>query len=95
MEGGESRWTIACIDLQHHLENHGLFPKGAIKNFNGVHTVRGLQVCSNLTIRGIYTSSNIYEWASLPKEMAFKLGKGGKWEEHYDFKYLPADIDPA
>ena len=76
---GRNLWTIACIDIEHHLEHHGLFTKGAIKSYNGIHTLRGLQICSNLTLRGIYTSSNVYDWNSLPKEMAFKLGKGGRW----------------
>mgnify|MGYP000844666771 FL=1 len=62
-----SVWTIVCIDLEHHLESYGLFPKGAIKSFKGCHTVKGIQVCANLVLRGIYTSPNIYDWDSLPK----------------------------
>ena len=77
------------------MENYGLFSKGAIKNYSGIHTLRGMQVCSNLIVRGIYTSSNIYDWNSLPKEMAFKLIKGGRWEDHYNFIYYPSTIDPA
>jgi WD repeat-containing protein 90 len=72
-----------------------LFSKGAVKNYSGCHTLRGIQICSNLIIRGIYTSSNVYDWNSLPKELAFKIGKGGRWEDNYNFIYLPAVIDPA
>lgn len=64
---GRNLWTIACIDIQDHLENYGLFTKGAIKNYSNVHTLRGIQLCSNITVRGIYTSSNVYDWQSLPK----------------------------
>lgn len=27
--------------------------------------------------------------------MAFKLGKGGRWEDNYNFIYYPTAIDPA
>lgn len=27
--------------------------------------------------------------------MAFKIVKGGRWEDNYNFLYLPAAIDPA
>jgi hypothetical protein len=77
------------------LENYGLFSKGAIKNYSGCHTLRGIQICSNLITRGIYTSSNVYDWNSLPKEMAFKIVKGGRWEDNYSFIYLPNDINPV
>ena len=89
-----SVWTIICIDLEHHLENFGLFPKGAIKSFSGCHIIKGIQVCANLVIRGIYTSPNIYDWDSLPKEMSFKLVKGGRWSDQYNFIYLPASTSP-
>lgn len=61
------RWTIVCIDIQHHLEHYGLFTKNALKSYVGVHTIRGLQICSNQSVRGIYTSDNVYDWQSLPK----------------------------
>ena len=48
-----------------------------------------------MTVRGIYTSNNVYDWPSLPKEMAFKMVKGGRWEDQYQFNYLPKNIDPA
>jgi hypothetical protein len=57
--------------------------------------LKGIQICSNLIIRGIYTSSNVYDWNSLPKEMAFKIVKGGRWEDNYNFLYLPATINPG
>ena len=83
------RWTIVCIDIQHHLEHYGLFTKNALKSYVGVHTLRGVQLCSNISVRGIYTSDNVYEWSTLPKEMAFKLVKGGKYEDCYNFFYYP------
>jgi hypothetical protein len=92
---GRNLWTIACIDIEHHLENYGLFPKGAIRNYSGVHTLKSILICSNLSVRGIYTSSNVYDWQSLPKEMAFKMVKGGRWEDNYMFTYMPPSIDPA
>lgn len=76
---GRNLWTIVCIDIEYHLENFGLFSKGAIRNYAGTHILKGVQVCSNCSIRGMYTSCNIYDWESLPKEMSFKMVKGGKW----------------
>lgn len=64
---GRNLWNIVCIDIEHHLENFGLFSKGVIRNYEGIHVVRGIQICANMIIRGIYTSSNIYDWDSLPK----------------------------
>lgn len=37
----------------------------------------------------------MYDWGSLPKEMAFKVIKGGRWEDNYHFLYYPATIDPT
>lgn len=48
-----------------------------------------------MTVRGIYTSSNVYDWQSLPKEMAFKLVKGGRYEDNYQFVYYPGEINPV
>jgi hypothetical protein len=87
-------WTILCIDIEDQLENHGLFPKGTIKSFKNCYTIKGFQICANTTIRGIYTSPNIYDWDSLPKEMSFKLVKGGRWSDQYNFVYLPASTSP-
>lgn len=81
------------MDIEDHLQNYGLFPKGG-NSFSGAHLVKGVQICANLTIRGIYTSDNVYDWESLPKEMSFKMVKGGKWSDVYNFSYLPAAINP-
>jgi hypothetical protein len=59
---GRNLWSVVCIDIEHHLENFGLFSKGAIRNYTAVHTVKAVQVCSNCSVRGIYTSCNIYDW---------------------------------
>ncbi len=91
---GRNLWTVGCIDIEYHLENFGLFTKGAIKNYTGVHMLRGVQICSNCSVRGIYTSCNVYDWETLPKEMSFKMVKGGKWEDCYNFTYLPNSINP-
>ncbi len=47
-----------------------------------------------MIVRGIYTSSNVYDWETIPKEMSFKMVKGGKWNDAYNFIYLPSSIDP-
>jgi hypothetical protein len=86
-------WTILCVDVEEHLENKGLLGKQQ-KSMRGCHVIRGFTICANLVIRGIYTSPNIYDWDSLPKEMSFKLVKGGRWSDQYNFVYLPSSINP-
>lgn len=94
-DGKRNLWNIVCIDIEHHLENFGLFSKGVIKNYSNVHMIKGIQICANLNIRGIYTSDNVYDWENLPKEMSFKMVKGGRWEDNYNFLYIPNSINPV
>lgn len=88
------KWTILCIDIEHHLQNYGLFPKDAFKSFQKIYVLKGLQVCSDIEIRGVYTSDNLYNIKTLPKEMDFKIPKG-KWEESYSFIYFPNELEAA
>lgn len=54
------KWTIMVLDVPYHLANSGIFKNSMIKSFNGIHSMRSAQICSQISIRGIYTSDNIY-----------------------------------
>ena len=77
-------WNIVCIDVEHHLEKFGLVPKSS-NLAKGNYYVKKMEICANLNIRGVYTSDNVYDWSSLPREMGFKTVKGQKWDEFYSF----------
>lgn len=36
-----------------------------------------------MNVRGVYTSDNLYDWETMPKQMLFKLTKGKKYSEEY------------
>ena len=54
--------------------------------------LKGIQVCANCYIRGIYTSDNIYHVENIPREMDFKRFKNRPWGDTYDFRYIPNEI---
>jgi hypothetical protein len=77
-----AKWTVICLDVKKLLEaNYSIFLQ--------THQLRSLTVCSNVCVKGIYTSDIRYNWKTLPKEMSFKLGKEEVWAEHYDWVHLP------
>jgi hypothetical protein len=89
------RWTVLCVDLQDTLQASPIFTKGAVASFEKCHLVKSVQVCANLSIRGVYTSDNVYDWVTLPREMSFKQPKYGRLETNYQFRYLPEHLEPA
>ena len=75
------------------MEKFGLLPKNTNIS-KGYYSLKKIEICANQTIRGIYTSDKVYDWNSLPKELGFKVVKGQKWDEFYNFQYLPEDMRP-
>ncbi|CAD8163025.1 unnamed protein product [Paramecium octaurelia] len=90
-----NKWTILILDVEYFLGNFGLLPSSLYKSFKGIHSLKSFQICSSMNIRGIYTSDNLYDWDTMPKQMLFKLAKGQKWTEEYQIAYWPAlDVQP-
>lgn len=49
-------------------------------------------LCSNVSIRGLYTSDNIYDYSSLPSDMRFKFSFDiHRWEEFFSWHAVPSD----
>lgn len=77
-----TRWTVLCLDLMEMLRTEGL-------EYLQNHALRGVTICANMTIRGVYTSNILYTPKTLPKEMTLKLKADEEWTELYDWVTLP------
>ncbi|KAL4455065.1 hypothetical protein ABPG74_006447 [Tetrahymena malaccensis] len=88
------KWTVMVLDIQYHLENFGLFQHTDISNFANIHQLRSIQLCSTLSIRGVFTSDVCYSVKNLPKELDFKPPKDRQWSGTYQIVYYPSQIDP-
>lgn len=56
----QSKWTVLNLDIENILLNYGGFGNLGNKLPKGIY-LKGVQICANLSIRGIYTSDNLYE----------------------------------
>jgi len=83
------KWTVVCLDIPKFLTQYKLMAPNV--EAAGSHTLRSVQICSNLTIRSIYTSDNHYNPDSLPREMQFKCGKNDKWTTIYNWHNAPTN----
>ena len=54
-----------------------------------------LQLCAKMFVRGVYTSDNLYNPKTLPKEMGFRLGKTEVFEQSYNWYTMNAFLNPA
>lgn len=82
------RWAVACLDVTELLR--GLFP--AHYSLEGAHTLKSITLCSNVQVRGVYTSDNEYDYVTLPSDMRYKFAfdTATKWHEHFDWFSAPA-----
>lgn len=89
------RWTVACIDVSDLLARARLFP--ASYSIEGAHTIRSVQLCANVEVRGVYTSDNEYDFVTLPSDMRYKFPfesqVATKWPEYFDWASLPGHLD--
>jgi hypothetical protein len=53
------RWTVVCLDLQQILKKSEIF--GPTYKIEGSHSLKSIMLCSNMIVRGVYTSDNQYE----------------------------------
>lgn len=50
-------------------------------------------MCSNLSVRSVFTSEILYNENSFPKEMSFKLpSQKDKYLDHYEVRYFPESL---
>ena len=76
------RWTVLCVDLREVLRTEGL---EHLQN----QVLKGVMLCANMTVRGVYTSNIQYTPKTLPKEMTLKLKADEEWTDLYDWVTLP------
>jgi len=75
------------------MAKSGLFP--ASYSLEGAHQLKGMTLCANLQIRGVYTSDNDYDFVNMPSDMRFKFPfdnqaqVASKWPEYFDWHNLP------
>ena len=84
-------WKILCQDAYRLFEKNYMLPKSNQKRKHAME-LRTITLCSNVFVRGVYTSDNLYNSDNLPRDMDFKRVKGEKWSDKYDFKYQPDDV---
>lgn len=77
-----SRWTVLCLDVREIMRVEGL---EHLQN----QTLKGLTLCANMTVRGVYTSNIQYTPKTLPKEMTLRLKADEEWADLYDWVTLP------
>lgn len=53
-----------------------------------------IQICAKLFVRGIYTSDNLYNVKTLPRELAFRLAKGEEFEKSYSWIVKDTCLNP-
>ena len=50
-------------------------------------------MCSNLSVRSVFTSDNLYNENNLPREMCFKIPSSkDKYFDHYKINYHPDNL---
>ena len=79
------RWMVLAIDIPAMIATHG--PQG----FDESHylCIKSLQICAQMKVRHLFSSSNLYDSKSVPKELALPVSKSQKWEELYAWRWLP------
>jgi WD40 repeat protein len=80
------KWTVVCVDVQDTLEAY-------VGSHLHSHVLRSVTLCSNLFVRGIFTSDILYNCRSLPREMMFKISPSEQWTNLYDWYDVPTPED--
>ena len=88
------RWTVIVFDIVSLLKMSKLLPQNYI--IEGSYQVKGLTLCANSVVRGVYTSDNEYDFVTLPPDMRFKFSFDiNKWPAYFAWLELPASLNGA
>ena len=88
------RWTVIVFDIVSLLKVSKLLPQNYI--IEGSYQVKGLTLCANSVVRGVYTSDNEYDFVTLPPDMRFKFSFDiNKWPAYFAWLELPANLNGA
>jgi WD repeat-containing protein 90 len=84
------RWTVVVLDIVELMYRSQLFPTSY--SLEGAHSLKSMTLCSNVQIRGVYTSDNEYDFVTLPSDLRFKFPFDNsnqqltqKWPEYFDW----------
>ena len=92
LELRSERWTVVCLDLVEIFKKSNMFPQSY--KIEGAFSLKAINLCANIQVRGIYTSDNVYDYITMPSDMKFKFGFDiNRWEEFFDWLSLPADLE--
>jgi hypothetical protein len=88
----DGRWTVMALDLPALLAQH--CPKTSSRGGSSSTSVtyralRAVKLCSNMVVRGVYTSHNALNPSTLPADMKLPLPKEGSWHESYAWVWCP------
>ncbi len=85
------RWTVIVFDIISILKMSRLLPNSYI--IEDCYQIKGITLCANSMVRGVYTSDNEYDFVTLPPDMRFKFSFDiNRWPEYFAWLELPTDI---
>ena len=62
----------------------------------GSYQIKGITLCANSVVRGVFTSDNEYDFVTLPPDMRFKFSFDiNRWPEYFAWLELPTDLRPG
>ncbi len=90
----DNQWTILVTDVYSVLSNTGLFEHNPDGKFDlaSSFSMKSIQLCSSMNVRGVFTSDNLYSWNTLPGEMSFRAPTGvdlRSWEASFAWMCVP------
>ncbi len=86
-----NRWTVMVFDIYQLLLLSGILPADYL--VANSHEVKQITLTSCCSVRGIFTSDNLYDFVTLPTEMRFKFNFDiSKWPQHFAWLELPEDV---
>lgn len=72
-------WTILVVDVLRIMDLSELFPSDYV--LDGAHKLKSFTFCSEIKVRGLFTSDNFYTWNKLPLDFQFKAPAGANKKE--------------
>ena len=88
------RWTVIVFDIYNLLKVSRLLPQNY--TIEGSYQIKGITLCANSVVRGVFTSDNEYDFVTLPPDMRFKFSFDiNRWPEYFAWLELPQDIRPG
>eukprot|EP00820_Chromera_velia_P013434 Cvel_23925.t1-p1 / transcript=Cvel_23925.t1 / gene=Cvel_23925 / organism=Chromera_velia_CCMP2878 / gene_product=WD repeat-containing protein 90, putative / transcript_product=WD repeat-containing protein 90, putative / location=Cvel_scaffold2525:12366-27586(+) / protein_length=2254 / sequence_SO=supercontig / SO=protein_coding / is_pseudo=false len=80
------KWSIVVVHVPSVLSLHS-------RAVPGVHSLKAIQICSNVLVRNVYTSDTLYIPPELPREMKFSMRPEeedpSEWREKYGWVEIP------